>query len=287
MRHGLAVLEASLGVGERRRRLALRLVRRRGGQRVVLVLCGGQRVGGHDEPPDPGAHLVEDVRPGALALAAEGGHLLLVHLEVAGEAELLGEQPADAPVPPPLERAARGAGERGERRRGPGPPEGPLGGGGGDGLDLAREGGQPLPQAHEVALLLAAAALEGGQVVFERPGRQEPRLLDVLQDGGHAARDANQANRKEEKKEVSGLRCKRNGLLQISSSSSSFCGLAKTEEEESQKNACVYVVVLRRELTFRPRGRSCVWTTGWFLFTHRHRGPRSVQLKPEPKRLCR
>jgi len=37
-----------------------------------------------------------------------------------------------------------------------------------------------------VALLLATtAALEGGQLVLERPGRQEPRLLDVLQDGGH------------------------------------------------------------------------------------------------------
>uniref|UniRef100_A0A8R7UTR6 Uncharacterized protein n=1 Tax=Triticum urartu TaxID=4572 RepID=A0A8R7UTR6_TRIUA len=185
MRHCLAVLEA-LGVGELRRGLAV-LARGGGrGQRgAPEALRGGQRVVGRDEAADPGAHLVEDVGPGAPALAAERGGLLLVHLQIAGEAELLGEQPAEAPVPPALERAARELG--GQRRRRPGAPERPLGGRGGDGLDLAGEAGEALPQAHEVALLplAAPAALEGGQVVPQRPRRQEPRLLDVLQDGGH------------------------------------------------------------------------------------------------------
>ncbi|CAM0944534.1 unnamed protein product [Alopecurus aequalis] len=185
MRHGLPVPEA-LGVCELllrlRGRLALRLVRRGRRQGMLVALRGGQRVGRHDEAADAGAHLVEDVGPGALALAAQRGHLLLVHLEVAREAGLLGEQPAEAPVPPALDRGCGG----GERRRRLGAPERPLGGGRGDGLDLAGEAGEPLPQPHEVALLLdPAAALEGGQVVLERPRRQELRLLDVLQDGGH------------------------------------------------------------------------------------------------------
>ena len=45
-------------------------------------------------------------------------------------------QPSEAPVPPALERAARELG--GERWRRPGPPERPLGGRGGDGLERVR-----------------------------------------------------------------------------------------------------------------------------------------------------
>jgi hypothetical protein len=186
VRHGGLPAVEALGVVERGRRLALGRRRRRRRRPVR----GGQRVRG-DEPPDAGAHLVEDVAPAAPAAAAEGGHLLLVHLEVGGEPGLLGHEPADAPVPPPLQRAA---GERAQRRRRLGPPERPLRRRGGDGLDLVGEGGQPLPQPHQVALLstptatAAAAALERRQLVLERPCRQEPRLLDVLQDGRHVPR---------------------------------------------------------------------------------------------------
>jgi hypothetical protein len=216
VRHGVAgVVEAlPLRVGERRRRLALDAVRRRGRRRRqgLLLVRGGERVRGRDEAADAGPHLEEDVGPGAPALAAQRGDLLLVHLEVAREPGLLGQEPADAPLPPlPQGAAPRGeGGAEGGRRLGA--AERPLGGRrGGDGLDLAGEAGQPLPQAHEVALLLAlaaAAALEGGQLVLERPGRQEPRLLDVLQDGGHGrtrrlessrGKQANQIEREREK----------------------------------------------------------------------------------------
>jgi hypothetical protein len=176
VRHGVAgVVEAQpLRVGERRR-LAVR--RRRQG----LPLRGGERVRGHDEAADAGAHPVEDVAPAPGAPAAVAA-LVLVHLEVAREPRLPGQEPADDAPPPPL---PQGAASRGEGGRRPGAPERPLGRRGGDGLDLAREGGQPLPQAREVAVLPAAAAAEGWQLVLERPGRQEPRLLDGLQDCGH------------------------------------------------------------------------------------------------------
>jgi hypothetical protein len=169
------VVEAQpLRVGERRR-LAVR--RRRQG----LTLRGGERVRGHDEAADAGAHPVKDVAPAPGAPAAVAA-VVLVHLEVAREPRLPGQKPADDAPPPPL---PQGAASRGEGGRRPGAPaERPLGRRGGDGLDLAGEGGQPLPQAREVALLSAAAA-EGWQLVLERPGRQEPRLLDGLQDGGH------------------------------------------------------------------------------------------------------
>jgi len=222
VRHGVAgVVEAlPLRVGERRRRLALDVVvhRRRRRRQGRLLVRGGERVRGHDEPPDAGAHLVEDVGPAAPALAAQRGDLLLVHLEVAREAGLLGQEPADAPLPP-LPQGAAPRGERGaERGRRLGAPERPLGRRGGDGLDLAREGGQPLPQAHEVALLLATAAkaaLEGGQLVLERPGRQEPRLLDVLQDGGHGRTGRLESSRgKASKPERDGEKEKRTEKLQ-------------------------------------------------------------------------
>uniref|UniRef100_K3YVT7 Uncharacterized protein n=1 Tax=Setaria italica TaxID=4555 RepID=K3YVT7_SETIT len=140
VRHGVAVVVETLPlhVGQRGRRLALGVVllhRRRRQRR--LLLRGGEGVRGHDEPPDAGAHPVEDVAPAAPALAAERGDLLLVHLEVPREAGLLGQEPADAPLPP-LPQGAAARGERGaERRRRLGAPERPLRRRGGDGLDLA------------------------------------------------------------------------------------------------------------------------------------------------------
>jgi hypothetical protein len=109
VRHGVAgVVEAQpLRVGERRR-LAVR--RRRQG----LTLRGGERVRGHDEAADAGAHPVKDVAPAPGAPAAVAA-LVLVHLEVAREPRLPGQKPADDAPPPPLPQGAASRGEGGRR----------------------------------------------------------------------------------------------------------------------------------------------------------------------------
>jgi hypothetical protein len=247
--HGVAVVVEALPrrVGERRG-LALDLLHR---GRQGLLLRGRQGVRGRDEPADAGTHLVEDVAPAAPALAAERGGLLLVHLEVAREFGLLGQEPAD-PLPPPLQ--VPGGERAGERRRRFGPPERPLGRRGRDGLDLAGKGGQPLPQAHEVALLVPGAALEGRQLVLERPRRQEPCLLDVLQDGGHGWCPSQVTS----KQKVGYRRGPRgSGEMAVSSSSLlqiSSLGVDREEDEEEEGG---------RYARFAFRTAASAWT-GWF-----------------------
>lgn len=153
---------------------------------IVPEFLRGRQLIGCDELPNLGAQFVEDVAQATFALAAEDCSLLLVHLEVAGEGRLPREDPTPAQIPPAPYRSGREAEAEAaeDGGHGLGPPEGPFGRGRGYGLDLDREGGDPLPKAYEVGVLLGA--LRNWEVVFEWHARKEPSLLDALQEGGHA-----------------------------------------------------------------------------------------------------
>lgn len=112
-------------------------------ERVIpKSLCGRKSSVGSHELPGLRAQLVEDVLPAALAAAPKQGCLLLVHLNVLRERRLPGKDPPPPPIPPPPQRAA---GELADGRHGLRLPEDPVGGGCGQGLDLDRVGGDPLP----------------------------------------------------------------------------------------------------------------------------------------------
>lgn len=99
-------------------------------------------VGAEQLAAELGGDLVEDVAPAALVMAANGGDLLLVHLQIGGEGGFSGEDPAPPPVPPLPDG---GAGVFSHSRYGFGAAEGPCGGRGGRRLDLQIQGerGQP------------------------------------------------------------------------------------------------------------------------------------------------
>lgn len=109
-------------------------------------------VGAEELAAELGGDLVEDVAPAALVVGADGGDLLLVHLEIGGEGWFTGEDPAPAPVPPLF---GGGAGVLAHGGYGFGAAEGPRGGGGGRRLDLQiqGEGGEPAADPGPARLL--------------------------------------------------------------------------------------------------------------------------------------
>ncbi|KAH6812004.1 hypothetical protein C2S51_025766 [Perilla frutescens var. frutescens] len=101
-------------------------------------------VGAEQLAAELGGDLVKDMAPAALALAADGGDLFLIHFEIGGEGGFSGEDPGPPPIPP-LPHGTAGVLAHGGY--GFGAAERPCGGGGGRRLDLQIQGERGKPAA--------------------------------------------------------------------------------------------------------------------------------------------